>query len=463
MYVMDETWDMWNKHKTAHDYADRFLDNWKDDLRAMVEKDYNHPAVIFYSIGNEVTEPAEPEGVSLAGKIIREVKKWDETRPVTAGINITLILMASMGMDVFGGNQSSGEPQSVSSTQFNEQVAQLGQRMLTAAASPEGDRCSGPVLDILDIAGYNYAQTRYEAEHTLHPERIVVGSETFPQDLPGNWALVEKCPWVIGDFMWPAWDYLGEVGIGGWVSSPEDQGFSKSYPWKLADSGALDILGHDTAEAGMAAVVWGARKTPYIAVRPVTGTAWYRAAWRGSNAIPSWSWKGCEGMETEVEVYTGAPEAELWINGQSYGRQSVHNCVTVYRVLYQPGEIRAVAYETDGSVQTSFLLSADSCTHIRITPEDRPILGKPLFAAIDICGANGVVESHADECLSVTVKGGKLLAFGSALPKAKEEFPDGCYPTFYGRSMAVLIPECRDAVLCVRGATMKVEYHLFSD
>ena len=454
MYVMDETWDMWDKHKTAHDYAGRFPKHWKQDVAAMIAKDYNHPSVILYSIGNEVTEPAKPEGVQLAAEIIAEVKKQDSSRPVTGGINITLILMASMGIDMSGGG---GQEKNVGSTEFNEMAAALGQRMLAAAASSEGDAISSPVLDLLDIAGYNYAQTRYENESSLHPDRILVGSETYPQDLPGNWALVEKCPWVVGDFMWTAWDYLGEVGIGGWVSDPKEQGFAKPYPWKVGDTGALDILGNDNAEAGMAAVIWGARNTPYIAVRPILedGQTWYHAAWRGSNAIPSWSWKGCEGRETEVEVYTKAGEVELLINGVSMGRQSVQDCKAVFPVRYQPGELKAVAYHADGSRTESNLYSAVGDTRIVTSPESKPEPGKLLFAEISLRGENGEVEAHADETLHISVSGGKLLAFGSAKPNTEEEFHTGAYTTHYGRSLAAILVESNDLEVYVTGKDMR--------
>lgn len=457
MYVMDEAWDMWDKHKTGHDYASRFPMHWKQDVAAMIAKDYNHPSVILYSIGNEVTEPAQQEGVRLAEEIIAEIKRQDGTRPATGGINITLILMAAKGITL-GGNadQEKAQP-AVGSTEFNEMAAEIGKRMLAAAASPEGDAVSTPVLDLLDIAGYNYAQVRYENEPEHHPQRVIVGSETYPQDLPGNWALVEKYPWVIGDFMWTAWDYLGEVGIGGWVTDAKEQGFAKPFPWKLGDTGALDILGNDNAEAGMAAIIWGARKTPYIAVRPILaeGQNWYRAAWRGSNAIPSWSWRGCEGRETEVEVYTKAEEVELFLNGLSLGRQNVRECKAVFAVRYQPGELRAVAYFADGSCPESALRSAEGQIYAAITPESRPEIGKVLFADISLCGENGEVESRADETLHVTVNGGRLLGFGSANPKTEEEFHTGTYTTYYGRSLAAILVERNRLEIQVTGRNIQ--------
>lgn len=457
MYVMDETWDMWDKHKTSCDYAGRFPENWKRDVAAVAAKDYNHPSVILYSIGNEVTEPAKPEGVQLASEIIAEMKRQDSTRAVTGGINIALMLMAAKGIEMSGGGSQKRSSANVGSTEFNEMAAAIGKQMLAAAASPEGDAISAPVLDLLDIAGYNYAQNRYENEPALHPDRILVGSETYPQDLPGNWAIVEKCPWVVGDFMWTAWDYLGEASIGAWVSNSQDRGLAKPYPWKLGDTGALDILGSDNAEAGMAAVIWDTRKTPYIAVRPILeeGQTWFRTAWRGSNAIPSWSWKGCDGLETEVEVYTKAGEVELFINGASVGRKSVQDCKAIFPVRYQPGELRAVAYHADGGRTESALHSAAGELQIVITPESRPEPGKLLFADISLCGENGIVESHADETLCVSVSGGRLLAFGSANPKTEEEFHTGSYTSYYGRSLAAILVEGGELEIQVTGGNMR--------
>ena len=458
MYVMDETWDMWFKQKTAHDYAERFRENWKYDVKAMVAKDYNHPSVILYSIGNEVTEPAQPEGVQLAGDIIAEIKKYDTTRPTTGGINVMLIMMAARGIDMSGGGQK--EQKEISSTEFNEMVSSMGQRMVQAAASEEADRLSAPTLDQLDIVGYNYAQSRYEDDKALHPGRVVVGSETFPQDLPGNWALVEKLPWVIGDFMWTSWDYLGEVGIGACIPDTEDKNFAKPFPWKLGDTGALDILGHDTAEAGMAAVLWGAKKPPYIAVRPFLpeGQTWLKAMWRGSNAIPSWSWKGCTGRETEVEVYTLAPKAELFVNGVSQGKKPVQETKAVFTTVYQPGELKAVAYEKDGTQTESVLHSADEHTRIVITPETKPKTGKLLYVDISLQGENGEIESNADEILSVSVESGKLLAFGSANPKTAEEYHTGTYTTYRGRALAAVIPDSDHLKITVTGENQKATW-----
>ncbi len=444
MYVMDELWDMWDKSKTQYDYASRFLDNYEDDIESITAKDYNHPSVIMYSIGNEVTEPAKEEGVALAGKLCDKLHEADSTRPVTAGINITLLFLATMENNPLAGGGESAAPSSegMNSTAYNEMVSMMGNRMTMAAATPPADQVSSPVLDLLDIAGYNYAVSRYEMEGETHPNRIVVGSETYPYELARTWPMIEKYPYLIGDFMWTAWDYLGETGIGGWSYDAEDMGFGKGYPWLLADAGAMDILGNDNAEAGLASVVWGARKTPYIGVCPVNhpGVVPSKAIWRGSNALPYWSYQGCDGNDADVEVYTDGAEVELFINGRSVGREKPVDMQAIFHVIYEPGELKAVAYDADGqTLSESSLRSADKKARVRITPEEKCVKkGDIVYIDIDLTGENGEIECNRDAMLYVVVEGGELLAVGSANPKTEENFLSGKHTTYYGRAQAVI-------------------------
>lgn len=442
MYVMDEAWDMWYDHKNPYDYAGYFMEHWQEDLSAMISKDYSHPSVVMYSIGNEVTEPVKPEGVEMTGKLVAACHQLDATRPVTAGINPTLLLMADMNIHITSDAEAS-ETRKADSTAFNKQMEESGMRMMLASATPRADEISAPSLDQLDIVGYNYATPRYESDAQQHPGRILVGSETYPQELPKNWALVKKLPYLIGDFMWTAWDYLGEVGIGSWNYCTDGISFQKTYPWLLADVGVIDILGHDNAEAGWTAAVWGALKKPYIGVVPVNHDPadLYKAIWRGTNARPSWAWQGCEGREAKVEVYTDAAQVELFVNGASLGKKPVQEYRAVFHTTYQPGELKAVAIDAQGNLLSeSSLNSAEGRLTIRMMPEGQPETGKPLYLSIDIVGANGVIESNHDTTLSISVEGAELLAFGSANPRTEERFDACCYTTWYGQSQAVLLP-----------------------
>lgn len=454
IYVMDELWDMWNVSKSANDYAKNFMDNYEGDIKSIVAKDYNHPSVIMYSIGNEVSEPATQEGVELAASIKEKLKKLDTTRPMTAGINLTILLMSSMQRST-GGDDNIPNVENMDSTAYNKMVSEFGSRMLSAAATDGADKVSSPILDLLDIAGYNYASSRYEIEGEKHPDRIIVGSETYTYDLAENWEKVEKYPYVIGDFMWTAWDYLGEAGIGAWSYEPEDMGFDKAYPWLLAEAGVFDILGNDKADAGMAAVVWGQRTRPYIGVSPVNhpGVIPSKAIWRGSNALPYWSYQGCDGNAAEIEVYSAAYEVELFINEKSVKREKTQYCKAVFQTQYEAGELKVIAYNQDGTVHSqSSLVSADEHMQIRILPEDDSVKrGDILYIDISLTGRNGEVECNRDTLLQVEVEGGELLAFGSANPKTEENFLAGEYTTYYGRSQAVIKAYGEQVVVRVSG------------
>ncbi|HUM84197.1 MAG TPA: glycoside hydrolase family 2 TIM barrel-domain containing protein [Lachnospiraceae bacterium] len=461
MYVMDEGWDMWYKSKTAYDYALRFEGHFMEDIIAMVDKDYNHPCVIMYSIGNEVTEPMEEKGLQTGKKLIEAFHGKDPTRPVTAGINLTLLYMASLGIDLTGGSGNANEKpdEKMDSTAFNKMMSEGGERMNAAAAGDGADRVSSPILDQLDIAGYNYASSRYAMEKEKHPGRIIVGTETYCHKLADNWALVEKYPYLIGDFMWTAWDYLGEAGIGAWTWEKDGASFHKGYPWLLADTGAVDILGNDNAEAGYASVIWKARKSPYIGVVPVNHPEenLTKAMWRGSNALPYWSYKNCEGNPAQIEVYGDGAEAELFINGISAGKLKLEKKKAVFNANYASGNLKAVLYDTEGRYLTENVLhSADPETKIAIRREKQFVPQEGiLYLDIDLTGQNGEIECNSDTRLTVRVEGGKLLGFGSANPRTEETFNAGRYTTWYGRSLAVIKKDETSVTVTVQGEGLK--------
>jgi len=480
MYVMDETWDMWYSPKNKFDYAKDFLANYREDIRSMVNRDYNHPCVIMYSIGNEVSEPRDERGIALAREMIDYLRSLDRTRAVTCGINLWILSRAKKGKAIYRedgglsvdcmrrvrkhprtygtktntlpkhpspkglGDKNNGKKLSerpINSTLFNIITSFMGSSMNNASNGKAADAATAPVLQMLDIAGYNYASGRYPLEARRHPDRIVVGTETFVQDIAKNWEMVKKYTYLIGDFMWIAWDYIGEAGIGVWSAAADAKMFFKPYPWLLAGSGAIDILGNPGAEAAYAALVWGKRDTPYIGVRPLnhTGTL-SKSAWRGTNAIASWSWKGCERRKSIVEVYADCARVELQLNGKVIGRKKVKRYKALFNIRYTPGALTAVAYNAEGrELSRHTLASADNMLRITATPELGAVRAEQLaYVNISITGANGVIESNADEKLTVSVTGGSLLAFGSANPRTEERYNGGVFTTYYGRAQAIV-------------------------
>jgi len=445
MYVMDEAFDMWYIPKTKYDYSRDFNEWYLEDIKSMVDKDKNHPCVIIYSIGNEVTEPAQERGVELAREMVEYIHKLDPTRPVTAGINLILLYMASEGKSIYGDGgedlyAKAKEKLGVSSTLYNMMVFKWGKAMNDKSRLNSVDKIATPVLDVLDIAGYNYGSGRYKLEGKKHPDRIIVGTETFPQDIAKNWKMVKELPYLIGDFMWTAWDYLGEVGIGAWTYG--EGGFVKKYPWLLAQTGAIDIIGRIGAEAKYAATVWGLEDKPYICVKPPNqpGKELFKSMWRGTNAIESWSWENCEGNPVEIEVYSDAYFVELLVNGKSLGIKRVKEYKAIYKTKYEEGVVTAIAYdENKREISRSQLVSATGKTLIRVTPEDSVVRpGEIVFVNIDLVGENGVIKSNSDQQLRVSVEGGTLLAFGSANPCTEERYDTGIHTTYYGSALAVV-------------------------
>lgn len=444
LYVMDETWDMWYGHKNRFDYASDFEANWQYDLEAMVRKDYNHPSVLMYSIGNEVAEPASEKGMQTAHDLIDTLHRLDPTRPVTGGINLMILVRAANGKGIYkedGSGSDTGGGQITSSMMFNIMTALVGRSMNKAANSKKADAITTPILDALDIAGYNYASGRYPLEGKAHPDRLIFGSETFIPDLAKNWAMVKKYPWVVGDFMWTAWDYLGEAGSGAWAYTKDGLGFEKPYPWLLADMGVLDILGDPNGEAFQSAAIWETLRGPRIAVRPLNKDCRpAKSSWRGTDAIPSWSWEGCEGKTAVVEVYANAHHVELKQDGRSLGRKKLKDCKASFKVKYAPGELTAISFDAKGKeLGTDTLRSASGKLSVRLTPEQSTAKpGELVYVRVEIVGENGAVESNHDRLLHAEAEGGELLALGSANPRTEESFVKQAYTSYYGRAQAVV-------------------------
>lgn len=487
MYMMDETWDMWYQHKSKYDYATDFMDNYADDITRMVEKDYNHPSVIMYSIGNEISEPAKDKGMELAHKMIDILHDLDDSRPVTAGLNLMIVANAAKGQEMYnaegginmdatgdlgGGAAQEGSSESaegapqmpdmsqMNSTMFNQMTMMIGSGMNHSADGEDADKATSPILDAVDIAGYNYASGRYPLEGEAHPNRIVFGSETFPQDIPVNWAMVEQYPYLIGDFMWTSWDYLGEAGIGAWAYTDDAMSFDKPYPWLIGGAGVIDITGHADGGALLAKAVWGKNNGKLgMAVTPANhpGVEVLKSAWRGTNAIPSWSWKGCEGNPVTVEVYTKAAKVVLSLNGEVIGEAAPENCKACFETAYQPGILSATAYDENGTeIEKASLQSAAGENEIRLQAESSEVGNDAVvFIEVDICGENGEIESNADELLTISAEGAEILGFGSGERRSAETFDSGSYTSYYGRALAaVRITDAEHAKVSVKGTTL---------
>ncbi|WP_405182729.1 DUF4982 domain-containing protein [Nocardia sp. NBC_01377] len=447
MLVVDETFDVWTSGKSEFDYSLNFPEWWERDVEAMIAKDFNHPSVILYSIGNEIPETGTPVGAAWGRKLAEKVRSLDSTRYLTNAVNNMLAVMADLAKMKSQAAQAATED-----TGINTLMADPGQMMNAISASELVTRRTAESYSMLDIAGMNYADSRYALDRDLFPNRIILGTETFPTRIDENWRLVEQYGHVIGDFTWTGWDYLGEVGLGrAQYLAPDTPKptHTAPHPYLVAGCGDIDITGHRKPASYYRQIVFGLRRQPYITVeRPqYHGQAFAGTPWAWRDCISSWTWPGFEGEPITVEVYGDAHEVELFLDGRSLGRRPVgedHRFRTEYNTVYHAGELLALAYEDGVETGRSLLRTATGPVLLR-AEVDRAVIaatgGDLAYIEITLTDAHGTCYTYADRPVSVEIFGaGVLQGFGSADPCTEERFDANERRTYDGRALAVVRP-----------------------
>ena len=457
--VMDEYIDHWYIHKTIHDYVEHFPQWWKRDLKDMVEKDYNHPSVILYSTGNEVSETAQEKGIALTREMTEYLHALDATRPVTCGVNIFFNFLSSIGFGQYSDEKARKEAEkaekakaagkqarekAVGSKFFNDMAGLLGDEFMKRGATiPPCDWRTRDAFANMDIAGYNYGVYRYRHDLKKYPGRLILGSETFCNDAYKFRELAKLEPRLIGDFVWAGMDYLGEVGVGSWEYADYAPRFDGGLGWVAAGSGRIDLTGRPLGEALYTRVALERDRGPFIAVCPVnhTGDKHSPSAWKMSNAIPSWSWRGCAGKRANVEVYARAHSVELLVNGRSVGKKELKNdCIAKFRCIYEDGTVEAVSYDAAGKeLGRCSLRTAAPETQLRAVPEENAVApGRLCHIRLQYTDESGILKPLERGILNVEVSGGKLLGLGSACPYNEIGFCEAKTDTYYGEALAVM-------------------------
>ncbi|MGN0406183.1 MAG: glycoside hydrolase family 2 TIM barrel-domain containing protein [Bariatricus sp.] len=451
MLVVDEYADMWYIHKTQFDYASKVEENYAEDLKAMVDKDYNHPSVIMYSTGNEVSETAQKRGIELCGKMTKRFHELDSTRPVTCGVNIFFNFLSSMGLGVYSDKKAEkeakgGKRKAVGSEFFNNLAGFFGSGFMKFGATLYPcDLKTKDAFANMDVAGYNYGIRRYRHDLKKYPERLILGSETFCSDVCKFLELAEKEQRILGDFVWAGMDYLGETGIGAQEYKEYAPRFDHGYGWLTAGAGRYDLTGKPLAELKYTKVALGMEKIG-IGVIPVNHTKEKHSpsAWRMTNAVESWSWNGCSGEDAKVEVYARADHVSLYINGKCVGtKKSRKNCRVIFNVKYQDGEVTAVAYDRNECIiaETS-LVTAGEETKLLLEPE-QPVINRQTdlcYVRLRYTDQKGILKPLIRGDIHVTVEGGELLGLGSACPYYPKGYLDSTADTYYGEALAVIRP-----------------------
>lgn len=460
MLVMDEYIDHWYIHKTEHDYVDYFADWWHQDLTDMVEKDYNHPCVVLYSTGNEVSETAQKRGIALTKEMTDFLHGLDDSRPVTCGVNIFFNFLSSIGFGVYSDEKAKKEAEraekakqrgektakkkAVGSQFFNNLAGLLGDEFMKRGATLHG--CDVKTRDAfanMDIAGYNYGIYRYKHDLKKYPQRLILGSETFCNDAYKFRELAKQEPRLVGDFVWAGMDYLGEVMVGSWEYADYAETFDGGPGWVSAGSGRIDLTGKPLGEALYTRVALEADNGPYIAVCPVnhTGDRHSPSAWKMTNAMPSWSWTGCEGGKANVEVYARAARVELVLNGHTVGSKTLKNdCLARFSIPYESGTLEAVSYDAaDHEIGRCKLQSAGSTTRLTLDAEEPTVKpGHLCYIRLRYTDENGITKPLARGSIQVQVRGGTLVGLGSACPFNKHSYLDSETDTYYGEALAIV-------------------------
>ena len=460
MLVMDEYIDHWYIHKTEHDYVDYFNEWWRQDLTDMVEKDYNHPCVVLYSTGNEVSETAQKRGIALTKEMTDFLHGLDDSRPVTCGVNIFFNFLSSIGFGVYSDEKAKKEAEraekakqrgekaakkkAVGSQFFNNLAGLLGDEFMKRGATLHG--CDVKTRDAfanMDIAGYNYGIYRYKHDLKKYPQRLILGSETFCNDAYKFRELAKQEPRLVGDFVWAGMDYLGEVMVGSWEYADYAETFDGGPGWVSAGSGRIDLTGKPLGEALYTRVALEADNGPYIAVCPVnhTGDRHSPSAWKMTNAMPSWSWTGCEGRKASVEVYARAARVELVLNGHTVGSKTLKNdCLARFSIPYESGTLEAVSYDAaDHEIGRCKLQSAGGTTRLTLDAEEPTVKpGHLCYVRLRYTDENGITKPLARGSIQVQVRGGTLVGLGSACPFNKHSYLDSETDTYYGEALAIV-------------------------
>ncbi len=398
--VINEAFDCWKGGKNGNDYSRYFDEWWCRDLDAMLLRDRNHPSIILWSIGNEIPGNDSPPVATTARLLAERVRQLDPTRPVTSGVQ---------------------------------------------GVNPKKDE----FFAALDVAGYNYAlkwneghqymKNAYLEDHQRQPARVIVGAESFASQAFDYWMPAVDYPWVIGDFVWTGWDYLGESSIG-WI------GFGFPVYWPVAYCGDIGLTGLRRPQSYYRGALFGNEAVTAFVRRPEPSFSEVRRYdWGADDVQDSWTWPGQEGKNLTVCVYSCCDEVELFHNGKSVGRRPTtreQRFRAEFGVAYQPGSLKAVGYKNGKAVSEWTLETAGKPAALRLRPERTAMAadGQSLsYVPFEVVDADGRVHPEADNLVRIKIEGpGVLAAVGNNDPSSLESFQVPQRKAWQGRGLVIL-------------------------
>ena len=408
--IIDEAFDMWERPKNPADYHLYFKEWWQKDLESMIHRDRNHPSVILWSIGNELNERADSLGFAIRKRLVSYVHELDATRPVTEAI-----------------------------CGFWDHWGQKWETTIPAYAD-------------LDVGGYNYLNNQYEADHVKFPDRIMVGTESYAAEAHAFWKQVEKNPYVIGDFVWTAMDYIGENGCGNssyGLKAVQRVGL-KPWPWFNAFCGDIDLCGFKKPQLFYRDVAWDNSKIEIMVHAPVPeGKVETFSYWGWPDEYQSWNLPAgqAEGKLMDVRVFSKCQAIRLELNGKIIAEKSVPdsaNLIATFKLPYEPGVLKAIALNNGIEVASKELKTTGVPAKIKLTADREKIKANRndlSYVKVEITDAQGNLIPNAAIPVTFSVSGaGEIAGSGNACPTDMESFNNSVCKTYYGRALAILRP-----------------------
>ena len=412
MMLMVEPFDDWSfRPKSPNGYG-AFFNEWAtDDVTNMVKHYRNNPSVVVWSIGNEVPSQWGPDGVAELTMLQDLVKKLDATRPVTCGmdqIGTVLDNGFAASLDIPGFNY---KPQ-----YYNKAFEMLPQKMILGSET----------ASTVSSRGVYHFPVSFEKEHNsvLHPDHQSSSYDNETCDwsnTPDIDFYMDEQPWVLGQFVWTGFDYLGEP-------SPYD---TDAWPSHSSVFGIVDL-----------------------ASLPKDRYYLYRSVWNTEDStlhiLPHWNWKGREGQVTPIFVYTSYPKAELFINGKSQGIREKNDSTlqTRYRLMwnetkYEPGEVKVVAYDAVGNkTAEKFLRTAGKPHHLVLTSNRKSLVadGEDLaYITVQVADKNGNIIPTDNRTVNFSVSGaGTFEATANGDPTSLMPFQNPKMNLFSGAATAIV-------------------------
>lgn len=459
MIVIDEAFDTWNMEKDTFDFSNFFAHEWEQELESMLLRDRNHPSVCFWSIGNELSEQGGLEdGYRVSSELAAFVRKYDSTRLVCGALCSFFKGLNDQDTAMFWKT-------------FAEEVAANGGSFINMDNSfgrkiwPE---YTAPFVQDWDVVGYNYLSYHYESSHEKFPDRVICCTESKPGEFEEYWGYVEKLPYLIGDFLWTSWDYIGEAGIGKCIyTTPEEAPIQArmlnyaQYPYRLAMAGDFDLCGFVKPQGAYHRILWGSDETYIFSHNPANyGKVELIGRYGWSDGGNHWTWPAEAGAPVKVEVYSSAEEVELFLNGTSLGRKPAgkenHN-KALFEVSYEPGTLEAISFRGGEEVSRDCVTTAGKAAGLRLIMEKEEISadGESLaYGTVEIVDVDGNwIPTATDVPAEAEVNGaGTLVAFGNGRGATEENYTAGKFTSYQGRWQIIVRggTQTGDIRICVK-------------